>query len=153
MLLKVLIAPYLFFKAHREYNDRRGIPAFNGITALRPTAVKLSSQHKGVAGVSDHMRSARVTALACKPVRAPPGRIQPLSFTEVYSVTSRLNTSLASKPAPIPNLPSIKIPSRGLIPHPIRRLEKRLQQHLLFVFFQTEVLHRHQHAGQPLIAR
>ena len=34
---------------------------------------------KGEAGVSDRMRSARATALACKPVRALQGGIQCLS--------------------------------------------------------------------------
>ncbi len=79
--------------------------------------------------------------------------IQCRSFTEGYSITSRPNKQLTNKPAPIPSPPSGKGQSRRLITHPIRRFKKRLQQHVLLLFIQTQILHRHQHAGQPLIAR
>ena len=99
------------------------------------------------------MRSARVTALAYKPVRALQGGIQRLCLTRGNQIfappeptnlkQTRLETNSTLKQAP----------SRPLIPHPIRRLEKRLQQHILLVLSQTQILHRHQHARQPLIAR
>ena len=99
------------------------------------------------------MRSARVTALAYKPVRALQGGIQCLCLTQGHQIFARPEPTTLKQTYLDTNSALNQVPSRPLIPHPIRRLKKRLQQHILLVFFQPQILHRHQHTRQPLIAR